>query len=91
MCQFPLSANNGNLLPLQITEPVSGGKYGKNISYECEWTFRYQFFAAEALGISISHIFWLKGNCPANSKMGQYEAQRTRLVNWTPARFLFAF
>jgi hypothetical protein len=33
-------------LPPQITEPVSSRKIVENISYECEWAFRYQFFAA---------------------------------------------
>jgi hypothetical protein len=50
----------GSILLLQITEPVSSGKCGKNISYECEWAFRCQFFAAEAPCKLISYIFWLK-------------------------------
>jgi hypothetical protein len=48
-------------LPQQIPEPVSSRKYGKIFSYECEWAFRYQFFAAEAPRVLISHIFLLKG------------------------------
>jgi hypothetical protein len=47
-------------LPQQIPEPVPSGKCGKIISYECEWVFRYQFFAAEAPCVLISHIFLLK-------------------------------
>jgi predicted nucleic acid-binding Zn ribbon protein len=50
----------GSLLPLQITEPVSSEECRKIVSYEREWAFRYQFFAAEAPSIFISHIFWLK-------------------------------
>jgi hypothetical protein len=38
----------GILLLLQITEPISSGKCGKMINYECKWAFRYQFFAADA-------------------------------------------
>jgi hypothetical protein len=33
-------------LQQQIIDPVSSGKIEKNISYEFEWAFRYQFFAA---------------------------------------------
>jgi hypothetical protein len=50
----------GSLLSLQITDPVSSGKIGKNVSHECERAYRYQFFAAEAPCILISYIFWLK-------------------------------
>jgi hypothetical protein len=50
----------GNVLPLQITEPVSSRKCGKIISHEYEWAFRYQFFAAGTLWILISHKFWLR-------------------------------
>jgi hypothetical protein len=39
VCQFPLSANRG-----KIKEPVSSGKYGKVISHESAWAFRYQCF-----------------------------------------------
>jgi hypothetical protein len=46
-------------LPRQITEPVSEGKCGKIISWECECAFCYQLFAAGALWIWISHN-WLK-------------------------------
>jgi hypothetical protein len=47
-------------LPLQITEPVSSKKCGKIISYNSEWAFGYQLFAAGAPLNWISHIFWLK-------------------------------
>jgi hypothetical protein len=50
----------GSLLPLKITKPVSSGTYGIIISHECEWASRYQFFAAGALWIEISHIFLLE-------------------------------
>jgi hypothetical protein len=50
----------GSLLPLQVTKSVSSGKCGKIISCGFEWAFRYQFFAAGAPLICISHIFWLK-------------------------------
>jgi hypothetical protein len=50
----------GSILLLHIREPVSSGKCGKLISHECEWAFRYQFFAAGALWIGISHMFLLK-------------------------------
>jgi hypothetical protein len=33
VCQFPLSVNSGGLLLLKIKEPVSTGKFGKNITY----------------------------------------------------------
>jgi hypothetical protein len=45
-----------SLLPLKLTEPVSSGKCGKINSYKSEWAFRYQYFAAEALWMRISHI-----------------------------------
>jgi hypothetical protein len=47
----------GSLLPQQIPELVSSGKCGKMINNECEWVFRYQFFAAEAPCVL---IFFLK-------------------------------
>jgi hypothetical protein len=50
----------GSLLPQQFPEQVSSGKCGKIISYESEWAFSYQFFAAEAPHILISHIFLFK-------------------------------
>jgi hypothetical protein len=66
-------------LPQKIPEPVSSGKCGKIISYECEWAFRYQFFAVEAPRVLISHIFLLeplklvicdlKSKFPLNLKM----------------------
>jgi hypothetical protein len=49
-----------SLLPPQITEPVSSGKFKKIITYGFEWAFRYQLFAAGAPLNWISHIFWLK-------------------------------
>jgi hypothetical protein len=49
VCQFPLSSIVGSLLRLQFTEPVSSEKCG--ISHESELSFRYQFFAADALWI----------------------------------------
>ncbi len=52
MCQFALSANSEILLLLQITELISRRKCRKIISYECEWAFCYQFFAAKA------RVYW---------------------------------
>jgi hypothetical protein len=50
----------GSLLPLQIIESVFSMKCGKMISHECEWAFRYQFFAAGALWIGIGQKILLK-------------------------------
>jgi hypothetical protein len=50
----------GSLLLLQNKEPVFSRKCGKIVSHEYESAFRYQFFAAGAPRILISHIFWLK-------------------------------
>jgi hypothetical protein len=60
VCQFPPSANGGK--PIADTNHRTGfqRKIKENISYECEWAFCYQFCAAKAQCILMSHIFWLK-------------------------------
>jgi hypothetical protein len=63
VCQFLLSAKSGK--PIATTNHKTGFQLKMResyISYEFEWAFGYQFFAAEAPRILIRYIliFWLK-------------------------------
>jgi hypothetical protein len=55
---FQLSVNSGK--PIAATRTGFQKKCGKIMTYEFEWAFFYQLFAAGAPLNWISHIFWLK-------------------------------
>jgi hypothetical protein len=60
VCPFLQSVNSEKPIAKTNHRTGSSGKGGKNISYESELAFRYQFSAAETPSILISHIVWLK-------------------------------
>jgi hypothetical protein len=53
----PAKTNMGRKL---YQSKISSEKCVQFIYHECEWAFRYLFFAAGALSVWISHNVWLK-------------------------------
>jgi hypothetical protein len=62
VCQFPPSANRreGYIAATNHRTGFLAENAGKIISCECKFALHCRFFAAEALRILISNIFWLQ-------------------------------